>query len=136
MEPALAIEGRTKMSGNAQRGSARLKFLLVITIIGVSAYAAYLYVPVAYQAYLLRDKMQHDVDVAATQGYPVSWVHDQLVKSASEYDMPADAVILPAQKDNRVEVQVRFIRPIAFPGYTYEYQFDYTAKSTAFLSGK
>jgi hypothetical protein len=121
---------------SAERGGARLKFLLVILIIAITAYAAYLYVPVAYQAFLLRDRMQHDVDVAATQGYPPSWVHDQLVKSASEFDMPADAVILPAQKDNRVEVQVRFTRLIVFPGYTYEYQFDYTAKSTAFLSGK
>ncbi len=124
------------MSVSAQCGSARLKFLFVITLIGIAAYVAYLYVPVAYQAFLLRDRMQHDVEVAATQGYPASWVQDQLAKSASEYDMPANAVILPTKKDNRIEVQVRFTRLIVFPGYTYEYQFDYTAKSTSFLSGK
>lgn len=119
-----------------ERGSARLKFIIVIAIIGVLAYMGYMYVPVAYQAYLLKDLMQHDVDVASTQGYPAAWVKDQLVKSALEYGMPADAVIEPVQRDNRIEVTVRFTKPIEFPGYTYQYNFDHTVKSTAFLTFK
>jgi hypothetical protein len=119
-----------------ERGSARLKFILVMTVIGVVAYMGYMYLPVAYQAYLFKDLMQHDVDVASSQGYPVSWVKDQLVKSAPEYGVPADAVITPAQRDNRIEVTVQFVRPIEFPGYTYQYNFDHTVKSTAFLTFK
>jgi hypothetical protein len=95
-----------------------------------------MYVPVAYQAYLFKDLMQHNVDVASTQGYQPTWVKDQLVKSAPEYGVPPDAVIDPAQRDNRIEVTVQFARPIEFPGYTYQYHFDYTAKSTAFLTFK
>ncbi len=119
-----------------ERGSARLKFIIVIAIIAVGAYALYMYVPVAYQAYLFKDLMQHNVDVASAQGYPATWVRDQLVKSAPEYGVPADAVISPAQRDNRMEVSVQFVRPIEFPGYTYQYNFDYTVKSTAFLTFK
>jgi hypothetical protein len=119
-----------------ERGSARLKFILVMAVIGVVAYMGYKYLPVAYQAYLFKDLMQHDVDVASSQGYPVSWVKDQLVKSAPEYGVPADAVITPAQRDNRIEVTVQFVRPIEFPGYTYQYNFDHTVKSTAFLTFK
>jgi hypothetical protein len=119
-----------------ERGSARLKFILVMAVIGVVAYMGYMYLPVAYQAYLFKDLMQHDVDVASSQGYPVSWVKDQLVKSAPEYGVPADAVITPAQRDNRIEVTVQFVRPIEFPGYTYQYNFDHTVKSTAFLTFK
>jgi hypothetical protein len=119
-----------------ERGSARLKFILVMAIIGVGGYIAYMFIPVLYQAYLFKDLMQHDVDVAASQGYPESWVRDQLVKSAPEYDVPADAVINPIQRDNRIEVTVQFVKPIEFPGYTYQYSFDYTAKSTAFLTFK
>ena len=113
-----------KMPKSNERGSARLKFLLVLIIIGVVAYAAYLYVPVAYQAYLFKDYMQHSVDVASASGHPPSWVGDQLTKS------------LPAARDNRVIVRVQFTRPIEFPGYTYHYEFDYTAKSAAFYSMK
>ncbi len=38
------------------------------------------------------------------------------------------------QRDNRLEVRVQFVRPIEFPGYTYNYEFDHTVKSTAFLA--
>jgi hypothetical protein len=119
-----------------ERGSARLKFILVMAVIGVVAYMGYMYLPVAYQAYLFKDLMQHDVDVCSSQGYPATWVKDQLVKSAPEYGVPADAVITPTQRDNRIEVTVQFVRPIEFPGYTYQYNFDHTVKSTAFLTFK
>ena len=119
-----------------ERGSARLKFLMVIAVIGLIAYVGYVYIPVAYQSYLLKDLMQHDVDVAATQGYPASWVSDQLRKSAKEYGIPPDAVIEPTQQDNRVVIRVQFVRPMQFPGFTYQYTFDHTAISTAFLTFK
>jgi hypothetical protein len=120
----------------AERGSARLKFLAVMAVIGIVAYTAYLYVPVAYQAYMLKDVMQHNVDLASTQGYPASWIKDQLTKAGKEYGVPPEAVIEPLQRENRMEVRVQFVRPIEFPGFTYQYNFDHTAKSTSFLTIK
>ncbi len=117
----------------SETGSARLKFLLVVIIIAAVAYVGYLYVPVAYSAYLYKDLMKQKVDTAAALGHPVSWVKDQLVKSAPEYDVPPDAQIVPTLKDGRMEVQVQFTRPMEFPGYVYEYNFDHTAHSTEFL---
>ncbi len=134
------MEGKTsrsmKKDRSNERGSARLKFLIVITIVACTAYAGYLYVPVAYRAYLFKDLMQHYVDVAAAQGYQPSWVGEQLLKSEAEYEVPSNALITPATRDSRVEVRVRFTTPIEFPGFTYEYEFDHTARSTAFLSFK
>ena len=75
-------------------------------------------------------------EMAATQGYDVAWVTDQLKKGGRDYHVPEDAVISPTSKDNRIEVRVQFKRPISFPGYTYNYEFDHTAKSTAFLTTK
>jgi hypothetical protein len=117
----------------SERGSARLQFIFIMAIIAVVAYAGYLFIPVAYQAYLFKDLMQHDVDAAAALGRPPTWVQEQLAKSGPEYGVPADAVIVPVQQDGRVEVRVQFKRPIEFPGYTYQYDFDHTAKSTTFL---
>ena len=119
-----------------ERGGAQLRFLFVMVFLGATAYAGYLYVPVAYQAYAQKDFMQHVVDVAVAQGYKDSWVTDQLMKNASEYNIPADAIITPVLRDNRVEVRVQYTKPIEFPGYTYNYEFDYTVKSSAFLSYK
>lgn len=127
----MRTHGRT-----GERGSAGLKFILVMAIICIVGYIGYMFLPIAYEAYLFKDLMQHDVDVASTQGYPASWVKDQLVKSAPEFGVPADAVINPVQRDNRIEVNVQYVIPIEFPGYTYQYNFDHTVKSTAFLTIK
>jgi hypothetical protein len=128
------VEWQTRRS--SERGGARLKFLIVVLVVGAMAYSGYLFIPIWYQSYLFKDLMQHNVDVASTQGYKTSWVSDQLRKSAAEYSVPADAVITPAQEDNRITVKVQFSRPVELPGYTYQYEFDYTAKSSAFLTVK
>src|SRR3954469_3277112 len=107
-----------------------------MALMATTAYMGYLYVPVAYHAYLYKDLMQHYADVAAAQGYQPSCAGEQLVKSAGECEVPWNAVITPAQRDNRIEVRVQFVRVIEFPGYTYNYEFDQTVKSTAFLSFK
>ena len=125
-----------RMKRSGERGSANVKFLIVIVILAAGAYAGYLYIPVAFQAHAYKDLMQHYADVAAAQGYQPSWAGEQLAKSASEYDVPPTAIITPAQRDNRIEVRVQFVRVIEFPGYTYNYEFDQTVKSTAFLSFK
>ena len=120
----------------AEIGGARANLVIFLLVAASLAYAGYLYIPVAYDAYLFKDAMQHKVDVAVTQGYQPAWVHEQLTKSLAEYNVPANAVITPSQRDNRVEVRVQFTRPIALPGYTYQYEFDQTVKSTAFLTIK
>ena len=121
---------------SGERGSASLKFVVVMAIIGAFAYAGYLYVPVAFKANQYKELMQHYADVAVAQNYLPSWAGEQLSKSAAEYDVPSDAIITPTRRDNRVEVRVQFVRPIEFPGYTYNYEFDHTVKSTAFLEFK
>jgi len=125
-----------RMQRSGERGSANLKFMIVMLVLGASAYAGYLYIPVALQAHAFKDLMQHYADVTAAQGYTPSWAGAQLAKSAAEYEVPANAIITPAQRENRVEVRVQFVREIEFPGYTYNYEFDHTVKSTAFLSFK
>ena len=120
-----------------ERGGATLKFLIFAVIFGSVVYSGYLYVPVAIDAYYFKDLMQNKADVAVTQGYDHSWVKDQLLKLEGEYHIPTDAVITTAQADNRVQVRVQYTQPIPLvAGYTYNYEFDHTAKSTAFLSIK
>src|SRR5437660_9355492 len=118
---------------SGERGGARLKFIISITVFAVVVYVGYLYIPVAVDAYYFKDVMQNKVDLAATQGYETNWVTDQLIKSKAEYHVPENAIITPARNENRIEVRVQFTRPISFPGYTYNYEFDHTAKSTTFL---
>ncbi|MGH9929645.1 MAG: hypothetical protein ACREA9_10545 [Pyrinomonadaceae bacterium] len=120
----------------SEQGGARLKFLIVAAIIAALAYAGYQFIPIAYQAYQLKDLMQHDVDAAVALGKPDTWVREQLVKSSPEYGIPADAVISSQLQNSRIEVRVQFTKPIEFPGFVYEYEFDHTARSSTFLTVK
>jgi hypothetical protein len=122
-----------KKDRSNERGGSRLKFLIVMSIILCVGYAAYLYIPVRYRAYLYKDWMQQCVDLASAQGKPPTWVAEQLTKSAEEYDVPSNAIITPANLESRVQVRVQFTKPIEFPGYTYEYEFDETVRSAAFF---
>jgi hypothetical protein len=119
---------------NTESGGARLKLVIALAIIAVVAYVGYMYMPVAIDAYYFKDAMQNKVNLAAAQGYDTSWISVQVSKSKAEFHVPDDAVISPAQKDGRMEVRVQFTRPISFPGFTYNYNFDYTAQSTSFLT--
>lgn len=118
---------------SGERGGARLKFLIVVSILAAVAYAGYFYVPVRYNAYLYKDLMQTKVDAAAGRGFAPVWVTDQLTKSGPEYEVPPEAVITPTVENDRVTVRVQFSKPIEFPGYTYVYEFDETVHSVQFL---
>ncbi|CAN5564203.1 MAG: hypothetical protein H0T77_06715 [Pyrinomonadaceae bacterium] len=123
----------TDFARSSERGGARLKFLMVMAILGAVACAGYYYVPVAYHAYLYKDLMQTKVDAAAALAYPPAWVTDQLTKSGPEYGVPPETVITPTKENDRMQVRVQYSKRIEFPGYTYLYEFDHTAQSTQFL---
>src|SRR5258706_7997130 len=129
-----AVEDQESRRG--ERGSARMKFIIFVLILAAVAYTGYVYIPVRFDAYRYKDMMQHNVDVAATQGYPLTWVTEQLKKGAAENNVPANVIITPSSQNGQISVRVQFTRPIEFPGYTYQYEFDETAKSTAFLTIK
>ena len=117
-----------------EQGGARLKFIVFIAVFAVILYAGYMYIPVAIDAYYFKDVMQNKVDLAVAQGYDGNWLREQLAKSGPEYHVPAEAIITPSQKEGRLTVRVQFSRPISFPGYTYNYEFDHMAQSTSFFN--
>jgi len=130
------MNNQTLLRNPGERGGAGVKLLLFLAVVVIVGYIGYMYIPVAIDAYYFKDAMQNKVNLAAVQGYDAAWLAEQLSKSKSQYNVPEDAVITPAQKEGRMEVRVQFTRPISFPGYTYSYDFDYTAQSTTFLTPK
>jgi hypothetical protein len=119
---------------NNERGGARLKLIVFLAIFAIVGYVGYLYLPVAVDAYYYKDIMHNMVNQAAAQGSDANWVRDQLLKNAPDYHVPPDAAIQASVQDKRVQVHVKFTRPIVTPVYTYNYEFDYTAASTTFLT--
>lgn len=126
--------GGMRPAAVGERGASRLNFLIFVLVLAAAAYAAYLYVPVAYQASLFKVYMQDTVDRGVATGQRAAWVESQLRAGATEYDVPPDAVYKVELRDNRMEASVRWTRPVVFPVYTYLYNFDHTVKSGSFLT--
>src|SRR5688500_20282684 len=106
------------MRKSSERGSGRVQFLIVMTVIVATAYAGYLYVPVSFRAHAYKDLMQHYAVVAPTRGYQPSWAGEQLLKSAAEYRVPPNASSTAVRRDDRLEGRVPYPTPVESPAYT------------------
>lgn len=120
-----------------ERGSARLKFIIVLLVLAAIGYVAFQYIPVAYQASRYKTRMQDVVTEAAAAGKGTEWVKSQLEASAADNGVPKEAKIVPSVQNGQVTVTVQFSRPVnLLPGYIYTYNFDHTAKSEPLLTVK
>jgi hypothetical protein len=122
-----------------ERGSARLKLVIVLVVVGLVGYMGFQYVPVAYQAYTFKKFMGESAEKAAASYLPAdqkgSWVDEQLRSNGKDYGVPPDAKISHNFADNRMTVTVKFTRHVRLlPGFTYDYIFDHTVNSGTFLT--
>jgi hypothetical protein len=130
--------GSTTAARHDERGAARLKFIIVLVVVAIAAYMGYQYIPVRYQAYAFKTFMDQSVlnESASTRHADEkgAWVESQLKSNARDYGVPPDAEFSHKYQNGHLEVTVKFTRPInLLPGFVYQYDFDYTAKSNPFL---
>ena len=131
--------GSTPMERHNERGSARLKFIIVLVVVALVGYMGFQYIPVAYQSYTFKKFMDETADKAAASTLPSeqkgAWLENELRTNAKDYGVPADARMTHIFQNNRMEVTVTFTRQInLLPGFAYQYNFDHTAKSSTFLT--
>jgi hypothetical protein len=131
--------GSTPTVRRNERGSARLKFIIVLAVVALVGYMGFQYIPVAYQSYTFKKFMDESADKAAASTLPAeqkgSWLENELRTNAKDYGVPADAKMTHIFQNNRMEVTVTFIRQInLLPGFAYQYNFNHTAKSSTFLT--
>jgi hypothetical protein len=125
------------VANHGERGGARFNFVVVILLIALAAYSAYNYAPVWYKAYRFRDYMQETVNKAAyPPGQTTEWVAQQLRAAAKEYGLPEDMEVNVQREEGRIAAHVTWGEPVQLPGFTYEYDFDHTARSSGFISQK
>ena len=124
----------------SERGSAGVKFILILAALALVANAGYNYVPVAYDAESLKTEM----GTAVLQGLalpgklnPVDNVKARIAKSIQTNNIPADAIVDVKQNGNVLTARVSYSKPVnilPFGIYKYKYDFDYTATPTGFLT--
>lgn len=123
----------------SERGSAGVKFVIILAAIILFANAGLNYVPVAYNAESLKTEMS----TAVLQGLaisgklnPVDNVKARIAKAIVQNDIPADAVVDVKQAGNALTAHVTYTKEVnilPFGMYKYTYKFDHTATPTGFL---
>ena len=124
----------------SERGSAGVKFIITLAVIALVAHAGYNYVPAAYDAESLKTEM----NTAVLQGLalpgklnPVDNVKARVAKAIQANNIPPEALIDVKQNGNVLTARVTYLKPInilPFGIYKYNYNFDYTATPTGFLT--
>jgi hypothetical protein len=122
-----------------ERGSAGIKFLIVLLVIIVVANAGYSYLPVAYNA----ENLKSEMSTAVLQGIampgkinPVDNVKARIAKAIQQNDIPPDALVDVKQVGNAISAHVVYAKDVnilPFGIYKYHYHFDHTATPTGFL---
>ena len=123
----------------SERGSAGVKFVIILAVIILIGNAGFNYVPIAYNAESLKTEM----GTAVLQGLampgkvnPVDNVKARIQKAVVTNDIPGDAVIDVKQAGNVITAHVVYTQPVSllpFGIYKYIYRFDHTATPTGFL---
>ena len=125
----------TRAGHERERGGSRLNFTIVMALLITAGYLGYQAIPVFYRASLLESFMQDTVNNAAALNKTTAAVEKQIKDNSDYYDLPPNTVIEATTHDGRIEAHVQFTRPIPLIVTTYQYKFDYTAKSATFGSG-
>jgi|SRR5215204_4382180 len=123
----------------SERGSAGVKFLLIVLVLGLAANAGINYVPVAYNGASFRQEM--DTAVVKALGSsgrmkPLDVVTASLQKASADHDLPEDALVEIKAVSGVVEAHVSYTTPVnmlPFGIYKYDYNFDYVAKPVGYL---
>lgn len=124
---------------DSERGSAGIKFVIILVALILFGNAGLNYIPVAYNAESLKTEMS----TAVLQGLaisgklnPVDNVKARIAKAIVTNDIPADAVVDVKQAGNALTAHVTYTKEVhilPFGMYKYQYKFDHTATPTGFL---
>jgi len=129
------ISGRS-----SERGSAGLKFLGVVVVLGLIINAALNYVPAAYEA----ESLKSDMNTAVLQGLatpgkidPVQNVKERIQRAMTANNVPENAILeVKPGANNIVSARVaysKYINILPFGIYRYTYVFDSTATPSGML---
>jgi hypothetical protein len=128
--------GSISEARRGERGAGRVKFIITLLVVGVIAYMGFQYVPVAFQSYRFGKAIDENTDIASAGGKNSEWLKAQIKQSAKDYSVPDNVSITePVVRDGKIEVTVKFTRAInLLPFWTYNYNFDHTAKGNNSLN--
>jgi hypothetical protein len=108
----------------AERGEGNLGCILWLVLLGIGALIAFKTIPVKVQSAELYDYMVELTKFAASS--TPQQLEKQILQRARELNLPLDKDSVEVRKGgDRIQMEARYMVPVEFPGYTYEWQFDH-----------
>lgn len=115
-----------------ERGSARVRFIIILAVVVVVAYMGFQMIPVWFQSSSFKKALDESAEMTAATGKTGEWLKGQVNANAREYCTAPCSITVsqPAIRDGRWQVTVNVKRPVnLLPFWTYNYDFEYTAQS-------
>lgn len=132
-------ENRKSVYRGSERGSAGVKFTIILVILILIAHAGYNFIPVAYSGENFKQEMQTAVVYGtALPGSvdPIAATKTRLQRAALNENLPPSAVIEVKRAGSALQAHVVYSRQVSilpFGLYVYDYEFNHTATPTGFL---
>jgi hypothetical protein len=126
--------GAHPQARHSERGSARVRFIVVLAVVAVVAYMGFQYIPVAYQAHRFKSEIDQKVLDASGRGNDVELLKREIKTSAKNYGVPPETLTMDVgQLEGRLEVTVKYKRQVnILPFWTYDYNFEYKSRGASF----
>lgn len=115
-----------------ERGEGRIRFLLTLLVIAVTAYVGVQFIPVYWRAIQMQDATQEIVSQAVVQNLRDNDVRARLEEKAGEFNLPDNKKIELLRNGKKMIVRVSYTRDIVLPFYTYPWKFDFRKEDTAY----
>lgn len=127
-----------KNTRQSEKGSAAVKAILVLVIIGLVAHAGFNYLMVWYEAKNIKQEMSSSVERSVldrNNTKPVAALKSSLNKMQKGSTIPVDAEILVEEKNGSPQANVRYLKKVdilPFGLYQHEFIFNHTATLAKF----
>ena len=115
-----------------ERGEGQLGCLFGLALLLVGILVAYKMIPVKVKAAEMRDVVIDEAKSAGT--HTDKRIMEEILAKAQQLDLPVekDNVEIERMSNNTIRVEVKYTVPVAFPGYTYNWDFHHKAENPVF----
>ena len=114
-----------------ERGEGNFGCLVGLILLLAAIFIAYKMIPVKVKAAELREVVSDEAKSAGTHGD--DRIRASIIAKAKENDLPvAEENVKIERSNNEITVDVDYIVPIVFPGYTYNWNIHHHAKNPIF----
>jgi hypothetical protein len=115
----------------AQRGEGQFGCVVGLAILLAGVFIAYKMIPIKVKAADVRAEV---VDEAKSAGmHTDKRIVETIVRKAQEVDLPVGPENITIRRHaNQIDVDVNYVVPVHFPGYTYQWKFHHHASNPIF----